>query len=84
MDPGSGFFSFRHGPSLAFFTLGCQAQPHVDEVIGDHAQSNPALHAFLAPVVTPVQSVPPLQNADSAFASGAPALGSFERWFFLM
>jgi len=61
-----------------------QAEPHVDEVIGDHAQSNPSPHAVLTAIATPVQSVPSLENADPAFASGAPALTLFERALFLM
>lgn len=62
----------------------CQAEPHVDEVIGDHAQSNPSPHATLTAIATPAQSVPSLENADPAFASGAPALTFLERPCFLM
>ena len=56
----------------------CQAEPHVDEVIGDHSQSNPSPHAVLAPIATAVQPVPPLENADPAFAARAPALTFLE------
>src|ERR1700761_9609228 len=61
-----------------------QAESHVDEVIGDHAQSNPSPHAALTAITAPVQAVPPLENADPAFACGSPALTFFEGSFFLM
>ena len=83
-DSGSGLFSFPARLCIGLFRSGGQAEPHVDEVIGDDTQSNPALHAVLTAIVTSIQSMPPLQHADSAFASGAPALGSLERAFFLM
>jgi hypothetical protein len=46
---------------------------HVDQVIGDNAQSDPAPHAVLAAITASVQSVPPFENTDPAFIRRASA-----------
>ena len=51
-----------------------QSSTNVDEVIGDHAEPNPALHADLASVTATVEPVPSLDHTDASFASGAPLL----------
>src|SRR5271168_4162455 len=56
------------------FRLDRQLKSDVDQIVGDHAHSHPSLHAILARIKTAVQSVPPLQHADSPLASSSPAL----------
>ena len=46
----------------------------VDEIIGDHAEPDPAPHSILAFVATTVEAVSPLGHADAALASGTPFL----------
>src|SRR6478735_3884216 len=46
----------------------------VDKVIGDDTQADPALHSSGSFVATAVQPVTALQQADAAFAAGAPLL----------
>src|SRR2546426_4002617 len=43
------------------------------EVVRNHAEPDPALHSTHAAIATPRQSVPVLEDADSAFATGPPA-----------
>src|SRR3982751_6057405 len=61
-----------------------QAEAHVDEIVGDHTESHPSLHAVLTTIEAPVQTMPPLKNADPAFTSRAPSLAFFKGSFFLM
>src|SRR5262245_13576563 len=44
----------------------------VEQIVGDHAEANPALHAGLASVSAAVQPVPSLGHGDAAFAAGPP------------
>jgi hypothetical protein len=46
----------------------------VDEVIGNHAEPDPALHSGLALVSASVEAMPSLGDADASLASGAPFL----------
>src|ERR1700756_323143 len=46
----------------------------VDEIIGDHAEPDPALHSIFAFVPTAVEAVSPLGHADAALAAGPPFL----------
>jgi hypothetical protein len=55
----------------------------MDQIIGDDAEADPALHAGLALVATAVQAVPSFQKTDASFATGAPFLGVAEPTFFL-
>src|SRR5262245_31068857 len=51
-----------------------QRAADVDEVGGDHAEPDPALHAGLAPVAAAREAVPALDDADASLAPGAPFL----------
>src|SRR5262245_42312175 len=48
------------------------------QVIGDHAESDPAVHAIEAMVATPVESMPSFQNANAAFRADTPPLPATE------
>jgi len=52
-----------------------QGQSHVDQVVGDHPQCDPALHAVESLVATAIERVSTLEQTDSSFATGTPALG---------
>ena len=60
-----------------------QSSTYVDEVVGDHAESDPALHADLASVAATVEPVPPLDHTDAPLASGPPFLAIAEPAFLL-
>src|SRR5262245_53923757 len=75
---GTDFF----GKPIAIFfeflipsSLKGQSPPKVDQIVGDHAESNPSIHSVLATIATPIQSVSPLQDADSTFTARLPLLG---------
>ena len=44
-----------------------QDLPDVDEIVADHAEAHPPLHAAIPFVPAAVESVPPLHHADAAF-----------------
>ena len=46
--------------------------PDVDQVIGDDAEANPAVHADIALVAAAVKAVSPFCDADAALTTGAP------------
>src|ERR1700756_1379927 len=50
----------------------------VDEIIGDHAESDPTLHSIFAFVATAVEPMSPLRHADAALTSGTPFLAVAE------
>src|SRR5437868_11671593 len=50
----------------------------VEEIVGDHAEPDPALHSGIALVAAAVEPVPSFDHADAAFASGAPFLAAAE------
>ena len=52
--------------------LHCAAD--VGEIVGDHAEPDPALHSVLALVAATVEAVSPLHQADTTLASGTPFL----------
>src|ERR1017187_3433649 len=56
----------------------------VDQIIGDHAEPNPALHAGVFLVERSSQAVPSFQQADSSLAAGSPLLSFLEPALFLM
>src|SRR5215471_14505971 len=58
-----------------FLTYGAT---NIDEIIGDHAESDPALHSVFAFVPTTVEPVSPLGHADAALAAGPPILAVTE------
>ena len=53
----------------------------VDEVVGDDAEPDPALHPVIALVSTAVEAVPAFDDADASLASGAPFLAVAEPAF---
>ena len=57
---------------------------NIDEVIGDHAESDPAPHPVIALIQASVESVPPLEHADASFASRPPFLSSLKPAFLLL
>jgi len=50
----------------------------VDHIICDNSEADPPLHTLSALVSRPIQSMPPFEHADAAFATGAPLLGFLE------
>jgi hypothetical protein len=46
----------------------------VDEIVRDHAKSDPTLYPLQAAMVTTIQTVAVLQHGDTAFASDPPFL----------
>src|SRR5262249_22817801 len=57
-----------------FSRFGGENLPDVDQIIGDHTQSDPSSHAILTSIPAPIQSMPALQNTNSTFAAGSPLL----------
>src|SRR3989475_4409644 len=55
-----------------------EASAHLDQVIGDHAESDPAFHAVESSVAATTQSVAALEHADAPLASGPPSLAGAE------
>ena len=47
---------------------------NIDEVVGNHAKADPALHPDLTLIPAAGETMPPLDDADAALASGAPFL----------
>src|SRR5215470_15911747 len=62
----AGFFIFSR--------LGGENSPHIDEIVGDHSESDPSVHAILTSIATSIQSMPAFQNADSALTTCSPLL----------
>src|SRR5437867_2513385 len=46
----------------------------IDDVVGDHAEADPALHSDKALVTAAVEPVAALDHADASLAAGAPLL----------
>jgi len=53
-------------------------QAEFDQVVGDDAKGDPALHCIQSLVATAVQAMAALEQADAPLASGTPALGVAE------
>src|SRR6478752_8338917 len=64
------------GALRASWAFHCAAD--VDEVIGDHAEPDPALHSCFALVSAAIEPMPPFDHADAALASGSPFLAVAE------
>jgi hypothetical protein len=56
----------------------------VDEIVGDHAEADPAPHSVVALVSTAIEAVSPLDHADTSSASGAPLLAVSKPAFLLL
>jgi len=50
----------------------------VDEVVGDDAEPDPALHAGLSPIAAAGEAAPALDDADASLAPGTPFLATAE------
>jgi len=55
----------------------------IDQVIADHTESDPALHATITSVPAAVEPVTALHHADAPFAAGPPFLPVAEPGFLL-
>jgi hypothetical protein len=56
----------------------------VDDVVGDDAEADPAVHSNVALVAAAGEAVSPFDYADAALASGTPLLAVAERALFLL
>ena len=68
-------------------SLACLLFQHptdVDEVVGDDAEPDPALHSDSAFVAAAVEPVSPFDHADAPLASGSPSLAVAEPALFLL
>jgi hypothetical protein len=68
---------------LSVLLLFGQVRTNVDEIVGDDAEPDPALHAVKSFVAATIQPVSLFENADAAFASRAPFLKLLEPALFL-
>src|ERR1051326_3078101 len=68
---------------LTFRRLKGQNSSDVDQIVGNHAQSDPSFHAVVAPISTPIQPVSSFEHTDPAFASSSPGLCLSEPSLFL-
>ena len=57
---------------------------NIDEVVGKHPKSDPAFDADIASISAAVETVPPLGDADSPLAAGAPFLAVAEPTLLLL
>ncbi|SRR6266567_6329926 len=60
-----------------------ESSTDIDQVISDHAQTDPSLHS-VSFVTASTQSVPTFEYADSSFATGFPLLSFAEPAFLLI
>src|SRR5207253_7775272 len=74
---GSGRFVFFPNFSTLRRLKG-QNSSDVDQIIRNHAQSNPSLHAIIAAISTSIQTMPSFEHTDPAFATGSPCLSLTE------
>src|SRR5690348_9649065 len=52
--------------------------PEVDDIVGNHAEPNPAVHSEVTLVAASLEPVAPLDHADASLASDAPLLAVAE------
>ena len=57
---------------------------NVDDVVGDDAEANPAVHSVEAFVVATIETVSPLDHADATLAAGPPFLAVAEPTLLLL
>jgi hypothetical protein len=72
----------RSGSFLLFLPAG-EDSADVDEVIADHAETDPALHSAITLVAASVEPVTTLHHADAPFTAGSPFLPVAEPGFLL-
>jgi hypothetical protein len=73
--------SKRNGLFSGLF-LHCPAD--VDEIVADHAEPDPTLHAIFALVSAAIETVPALGHADAALTTGPPFLAVAEPTLLLL
>ena len=56
----------------------------VDEVVGDDAEADPAVHSDIALVAAAAEAMSPFCDADASLTTGAPFLAVTEPAFFLL
>jgi len=66
-----------------FCRLKGQNSSDIDQIIRNHAQSNPSFHAVIASISTTIQTVSSFEHADPAFATCSPGLRSTKPSFLL-
>ena len=71
------------GLEISVFGI-CESRSNVVQIIGDHPQADPSLHSGVAPVGAAAKTMPALQHADAALATGPPLLSFFEPAAFLL
>src|SRR5262249_27851032 len=59
---------------FSFSRFGGENLTDVDQIVGDHTQSDPSFNAILTAIPAPIQSMPAFQNTDSTFAACSPLL----------
>jgi death-on-curing protein len=78
---GEWYIRLRENSARA--CLLCQVGTDMDDVVGDHAESDPAPNAVRSFVERSPQPMPAFENTDAAFTAGAPFLKFFEPTLFL-
>src|SRR5262245_33693110 len=68
------FFEPRRLLLHSCLTLPGQEFAYMNQIIRDHAPSNPSFHSIHPSVTTPPQPMPSLENTDPPFASHSPTL----------
>src|SRR5438093_3776288 len=56
------------------FRSAVEDSPDVDEIVADHSEAHPAVHAAVPLVPAPVEAVAALHHTDAAFTPGSPFL----------
>src|SRR6266436_5078845 len=64
--------------------IACQEPTNINQIISDHAQADPALHASITAITTAIQPVTPFEHTDTPLRPGSPLLSSPEGAFLLM
>src|SRR5450432_19194 len=80
---GSDERDHRGAPGLRGWLL-CHGAANVDEVVGDHAEADPALHPVIAFVSAAVEAMSAFDHTDATLAAGAPFLTLAEPSPFLL
>ena len=62
--------------SVSCGRLAAEASRHVDQVVGDDPEADPAMHAVDAVIATASETMSPFDHADAPFAADAPALAT--------
>src|SRR6266853_1664052 len=71
-------------PDALTAVIACQEPTNINQIISDHAQADPALHASITAITTAIQPVTPFEHTDTPLRPGSPLLSSPEGAFLLM